>query len=862
MRKLKIYLCLLLALAMLQLCSTNSAFAKNSSDTEYKYGVLCALGFFGGDSSFAKDFGRTMSRGELAAAITSAIPFGEYKFEENGGFEFDDVPPEDIYASGIYKAAELGLIKKSKLFYPNRDATVEEAFYMTLRLLGYGYQLEMRGECGKIAAATGLSAAVGQSSASRLTVGTCVKLFYKLLDCKTLAQTETKNGVFTKEGESFLKEVLRTEKRSGILRATHLNGRLDSSSAVTGENEILIGDEEYFCDRYDAENYLGRSVEIYARDDGDGFTVLYMDKKAVNDELVLPASDILSFESGVYSYSDKNNRRQTADIRKSADVLYNGKAVTKKPAGFVPKYGNVTLIDNNGDSVYEVVMINDVSISRVQRVDNVNYMIYTSRSGEVISLYDGGKVDYIIKDKLGNRGDIRSLAAGTVISAAVSEDKKLVHIYYSNDKFDGTITGIDRDNEELTVDGKLFGYTETEDTDFAISDYGTFYTDACGSVCFFDKTSIGRTGYLIKAAAKRGLSGDTQMRILSSDGKIDIYNASDKLRINGSANFTSADEIIAELEKSGRGDAAQIINYRLNSDGEISRIETAADYSKEIQTGERKFHRAVLPKTTYTYKSWAANFGSAVRANAETTVFVIPEDRSSFEKYKVYENGAEYFVNGIDYTIDAYAYDYDTAYASVIAVYTGADGDAVEIAPETPIMIVDKLSGVKTEDGFSETQVSGLCGGRRTSFIMPDEARFNRIAVGRGDIIRYAVNDENRATAVDKLFDYKRGAMTTANPSTDDYIAQRRYLYGGVYSAANDLARISVKSFAGVKNTDDLENAFTDRFIYVYKYSASAKTAVLASQNDIKDFGYYPEDYSKVFVYNWYGDPNTLVIYE
>ena len=114
--------------------------------------------------------------------------------------------------------------------------------------------------------------------------------------------------------------------------------------------------------------------------------------------------------------------------------------------------GSITLIDNNFDGLFDVVSVweySDMLAEFVSKSDNViageNKRLCLDADFEKYDIYSGGK-----------SADIKAVSENTVVSYAVSIDKKYAAVHVSSDKITGKVTSVSED--KIEIDGKTVAF--------------------------------------------------------------------------------------------------------------------------------------------------------------------------------------------------------------------------------------------------------------------------------------------------------------------------------------------------------------------------------------------------------------------
>lgn len=191
-------------------------------------------------------------------------------------------------------------------------------------------------------------------------------------------------GVFVSEktgqyvdfsGMTLLKYVFEVEKISGIVTSDDRISLWGEPQAETGK--LLIGEKSYQAGNVQSGEFLGYAVDAYIANDGE--TILMLHKTDKNSVLIIPGTDVMDLlESGVkYAADGGDSKEKTAKINRETALFYNrNKIDAKSLAAIGVKNGRITLVDNNSDGVYDVLLAESFISEQVASVDNMNKTIY------------------------------------------------------------------------------------------------------------------------------------------------------------------------------------------------------------------------------------------------------------------------------------------------------------------------------------------------------------------------------------------------------------------------------------------------------------------------------------------------------
>lgn len=161
-------------------------------------------------------------------------------------------------------------------------------------------------------------------------------------------------------------------------------------------------------------------------------------------------------------------------------------------------------------------------------------------------------------------------------------------------------------------------------------------------------------------------------------------------------------------------------------------------------------------KKAYNYNVQNA-FDQQLTRDSKTVMFSIVQKDGvvSKENIKVKKSVAEREY----YTVEGYTYSEDGMVADIILIYQDVlTGESIPNADN--VLVVDKIRTVYDDkDGVSKTVLTALNNGREVSLTIADDylKDFEKFALDRGDILRYAVNNANELVKLEVIMDISKG---------------------------------------------------------------------------------------------------------
>ena len=385
----------------------------------------------------------------------------------------------------------------------------------------------------------------------------------------------------TADGYTFLTERRSIYRAKGIIKqneATSLN-----RNGGLGKNLIMLGDTIYRDDNRLTDDFLGCSVECYIQiPDGDSVgNVVYVQQTAQNKTLTITDEDVISVNGNKVRYYDDKNKERNINISVTYDIIYNGKAVdhiSGEKIERLPSLDNadIKFIDNNGDGVYEVVIITEY-------ITRVAYSVNTEKE-KISFMFDESPLELdssyysIYKDgKAAKLGDINS---GDVLLLAISENEdkeKVIRCEISTKLIQGEVksTNIDSDDNKLYAvigekEYKISTYCKTLETKNKICKTGpgvsgTFYFDSRGNIAYIDGNTEGDiVAFLIDGKLCYDDDGTEMLivKLYDEQNNIKKYIVKDSIKINSQK--IRLNNISSDIKE--KLDTPQLIKYTAKND--------------------------------------------------------------------------------------------------------------------------------------------------------------------------------------------------------------------------------------------------------------------------------------------------------
>ena len=713
MKQLKTVVALILALALaVPMCAM--AAPQDVIGTEYEKAVtlLSDLNIMvgdeeGGTGNFRPE--ENLTRREFAVVVTKML--GIYTDSQTDTI-FPDVTAEDWGSGTIQMAADKGIIQgyDDGTFGKDDPVTYPQAIKMLVCALGYDYFGKAQGgyPAGYLSVASqeGITDGIAISGNDPVKRGVIAQMVFNALDVDVMIQNSfsaDEEGLVSYPGRTVLTENLDIQKVEGIVYGNH-STMLNEESTLR-EGEVQIGDVIYKAGSTNVEQFLGYNVVVYARDKEDDRTILSVYEEdneilTVDAEFISPDTTTTEF---VY-YDDDKIGTNSERIDLYADMIFNGRFANFAPEDMQPILGDVTIIDNDKDGQYEVVVVNSFVDCIVDSVNAADYTIYFRNGVQPIELKPTKDVTTnIYKD--GVKVDLSVLKKWDIATVGASKDQKNYNIYVSAmAPVVGQLSEIGK--ETVIINGAEYKVSpgvlnKLEQDGIAPGTMITAYLNYQGKLAAAQiASSVFQYGVLLKAySATEGVVDNTQLRILGTNGQWTDFNTMDNVTLNGDR-VTGPEVATAPVFYNGSNFVPQLIAYQVNSEGKVRNIETAtygggngvlqnltSPTLGENSAGNLQYRRGSQMLDKY-YISGA------------TSIFTVPgeSDRDNPDAYVA--STADSWQDTQKYKVSLFATSADSVkkgFADIVVYYP--QNASENISDGTRVGIVEKITTYATEGG-------------------------------------------------------------------------------------------------------------------------------------------------------------------
>lgn len=737
---------------------------KDYKDSPYKEEIdrLIAFGIVTAfeDGTFRPE--NAITRAEFAALVMRA------RNVENaaGGSElsFSDVDPESWAVPAISTVCAMGYMcgTSGDTFAPNDPITMEQAAKVLVKMIGGDVLAEWRGgyPSGYLsyAAQSGVTKGVEKSAAESLTRGEVAKLFANTIELDILKQTGfgDMEEYVTQKDVTILSEYHSIYPRKGRITANYYAGIV--ADEPLAKNEVMLENEILDKGATDAADWLGYYGKAYIRLEASeplGEMVYFSVDTQRSEALVIAADDLLQVdEMSELSYRDsETGKTRTVQLFKNTNLIYNGGSGTFSEDNLLPETGSVTLLDTDGDSRYDVALVESYETLAVGNL--------SPDSGKITDLYDPLKVvETKDLDLFVRRGyqeiALEDIAPLEVVSIAKTEARaahQKMTILASEKKVQGKITEYEtgEGNGSVTIKGKRYPLSaylrqkidEGAAEELRVGATATLRLDHFGCIGIAQMSQSSDFMLLNGIMWEQGADSGWLAELFLSNGEWQTAKLSSSLLYNGAALQLAQDNLPEELNE------RQIVKIKFNSQGKVVSLDTA-------QAGSGVLARSRV------YEDWPMEFISSTMSfdtdsyvDEDTLVFTIPYETADKSGYQA--TNSSYFQNGSTYRLWSYNEDsYEVA--DIILVFekkdSGGNGKYAR-----PFFFIKSTKAIDA-DGLEVTKINGYQNGEQVSYVLAQEVQPDFAC---GDALIFSTNAAGEVVAYQFLYRTLDGRVGSNN---------------------------------------------------------------------------------------------------
>ena len=778
MKYLKRILCLIIVFNMLL---QGAAFAADKTENEISSDIklLEVLNII----SFPTYNDEAVSRAEFTDIVIKS--FG-YKISDDTkkNAYFTDIELSNIYYGSISAAAEMGWISgyENGRFYPDGKMKTQFAIGMIIKAMCGSYADKI-GESLKAELFNGIKCGeyIDRKSTVRLIMNMLEAYAFDTVDLSNIKKSE----------KTMLENIFSVYKVKGIIKATDRTALFGGKTAPDGYFYI----DDNLCRATDSAvgDYIGQSVLAYIRETDDEWELVSLSPSEKNTIVKIDADDISDKTTSKSIVYNVGNSEKNVNIS-VADVIYNDELLDEYSSGDLKiENGSILAIDNNSDSVYEVVVVKAYTDYVVDSVDTIGKKLYFMYNRPE---FDMSKDKYFITDSDGDEVSYLGLKKYNVLSVYESKTGKSDKIFAEkSDKepvfgkisairyYDGNKI-VKINDAEYEVDGFYEKYSLQNPDKAPKTDIGlesTFYLTQNGKISAVS-TEINDGnfyGYLAKAVYDEE-NEKLLIGIFDESGVYKLYESNEKISVNGiktKQEDTLKNELFyKDYPNIGKKLKPQIVKFELQN-GKIKSLLLAgeSDDFTVLNSGKINFYRVRRGKVFVDER----NDGNLKYfCGNNTRIFNVPEYNGGDVDVDALRVSNPSAIRG-DGGYDAILYDVDKITGEIGCIEFNEMAEPEWYGNVFSFVITDIVKGVNSDEELTDIINGVRADGSKASYYLREKDNFlSDYNLHAGDIVGIITNSKNEVVNMRKMF-------TTISPEEDvnkGTFEKGHTAYAGIYT--------------------------------------------------------------------------------
>lgn len=594
-----------------------------------------------------------MTRGEAIHAIMKAFS-GNVQYD--GELPFADVPKDYTYYSDIATAHHLGYIvgDGNSAFRPNDYTTVAEFLVMTMRAMVYQQVSDKLVDMNMSqmlswAKQMGLLKNTGiEDYSAFVTRGEMAQIFYNALLAPSFSLVigSSEDVIYEKDSNLLYKkhDMILTQ---GIVKENR-NSTLDGTSKKS-KNSVNVGGKEFTDSQGALDAFLGKQVIVASSVEREN-VILFAWQSDLNYEVVIPAKRLQTTDTGnVKAYDAEFEKVTTYNLASEPFIIKNDVAAPALEAennGILINNGQLRLLDNNDDGVYEVVFVEEYDL---------HYVKNGFTNEKTLTIIDSNGVRQELElDSLtvtGSNGGVVSagkVQANTVIQLFKSEDGTRNRIVLFAEPIVGKLTRKSDDN--IVIDDTSYVLSlpyqnATHTYEPLVGETVSVFIDEAGEVLWVERDLKAIQGgwtiaFSQMVGIEQGLDSQPCFRMFTMEGTWKELYVAEKVLVDGT--LMTSDKLLSLVRSDSENRfTKELVRYQLDSQGNIKALDTKLATAMEEDGTKHMSVGTALPsgECNWTSNSQAFWKGHTMvgQGKADTPVFVLATAGGSYPESTGYD---------------------------------------------------------------------------------------------------------------------------------------------------------------------------------------------------------------------------------
>lgn len=668
---------------------------------------LKELGFVSGYNAYEYRPEEEISRAEFAKLTAGAV-----NAEGESVRIFYDVDSGHWVAASIAGLYGIGVISgdENGYFHPEEPITCQEAAKLMASAMGYTAMAEQRGgyPTGYLQTASriGLLRGISRSGEEKINRGDAAVMLANLLKGEMIYPVSYGSGDnrYQQDGTTPLNFYHHIYEVKGQL--SNLGAKSIGDQNILGENQAMIDGRIFYQSAGCLKDLLGQEICAYVKyEDRDTTgTILYAQPQAGTLSETFSALEYKGIEDGKLVFLRDGSEREYR-YTNNTRVVYNGRFDTRM--GVTEKLdvtcGSIRIVSNSGNHTADVILIEEYETDWMAAPGRLDGGLTDKKQGAVnLGLDLAQAVSVSLYGELQETYENITVQPNDVVCVAKSRDGYVADVKVLHDRRTGTLQSLRQDAGVCVLQGEELQLSKAFAPERAAAFLGkevTAYLDLNGAVFILEENILqSGYGYLQNVAVKSGISEKVILRIVTQSALALEYTADSKTQLNGKKGSVSD---FGNL-------TPQLIRYTAREDGTLAKVETAAEGNGII--GQSGFTLNYQSDQAKYYGDQLKVFASVYQMDADTKVFLVPEDSSRIEDYEV--TNADAFITDKNYRV--FLYDVDDSYRCGAVVADLAASENRTLENYDPVAIVQSVGNILDKDGNLCLEVSAKVGGEDT----------------------------------------------------------------------------------------------------------------------------------------------------
>lgn len=845
------------------------------AEETYKVDFLEALGIT--EKIDESSYNASVSREDFAYYIANANNYNTDYEPRNR--KYIDVAIDNYAFSHIDVLCENGIIAQNSdgKFRPKDSITKAEAYTMILNSMGYSLLAQARGAwpTGYLSIASDLKLKCS-SATDNLSYIEAMELIYDALQLSVynINSIEGSDAVYKQSDKAWVTVTHSLKYNEGTVES--VNGTsLFTDKLMPAKTALISGKKYKVAESFDEKKFAGNYVKYFYTEDDE--TVVFMCcEKIKNEDYTVDLDRFYSYgnnEMTVYRDAEFNKTRRIS-LEDEHIIVYNGMPLSNNVSATINSLysgkGSMTFKDSDNDGKYDVVMIENFRNFFVNSCDFINFKIYNKLTAN--DILDLEKAEYY--EILFENAELKfeELPMNTVLSVAESVNGEVIKIAVGNGNFNGKVSSINEDGAIIDdVEYKIDTSFQNEFRNIvSVGKTYCFYLDHLGNIAYIGDVDT-RTmtyGYLIKAVYDDSFSEDfVQFKIFTENNEMVTLDGAKRVKIDGKS-YKDNSEIKQYFDDpySDSKTQPQLIEFRVNSDNQISEIDTALVQNPN-EDDNYSLHPVYDSSETHWYQS--GRFGLKALLNSGTVTFFVPDDASSEQKYYRVGSYSGYFDSGeTATTAEIYYRSKNSGYVDVMVAKS--DAYSIKGTAET-IMILEDIKTALNDEDEIVTELGGYSNG---SYITA-QVDSNKVQAGmkKGDLIATYKNGIGEIGKAEIVYDLSEGEVpanfidngkgSLLYKKGETWGSETYYRYGTQVSFGYVLKKLNgnVISWSATKGGEETERAAVGSG-KVTVYDSNSGSVYTGDYSEIVDYEQDSSAPSRVFLHSWLGVVKGIYVYK